>query len=505
MNDMIAIVLKYNNGTYSFDGVSEIINDNNTIKITNSNYNALLDGNSINVKGTNIEVGKDVQLVFNQRAIYKAALKNDMNDKEARNAVKEVMNKIGNSIGSVDTKEIDGIVSFAINIGEKTDNKTEQKSDYEIDVDSMDPDEIIEDIKKRVIAQDEAVATVVRNIHSNQLLFKKGSEDNIEAQKISILLDGPTGTGKTLIMKEVAKKMKLPIVIRPATIYATTGYKGVELQEMLVSLLKETGGDLEAAERGIVVIDEIDKLGKDADQSSSLEIRKAVQQDLLTYIGGTTLTVEYKGKSYDFDTSKITFICLGAFTDMRERKQQNLDENGNYEITEDDYIDAGLIKELVGRFSLLAFTKSLTKEDYIKILKESSISPLLNLVDLGKNIYNANIVYDEEIIDMIATQAVQKDTGARSLKSVVNGLKNMLLKQLNDSRKKEEITEIRITPEMLEKLSKQRLRKANIINFEPGNRKIVNANNSNDMAKIMDFPNVPAEREDDIGYGVKAA
>ena len=94
MNDKIARVLKYNNGTYSFDSVSEIINDNNTIEVTNSNYNALLDGKSTNVKGSNIDTNKDIQLVFNQREIYSVATKNGMNDLEAKNAIKEVMNRI---------------------------------------------------------------------------------------------------------------------------------------------------------------------------------------------------------------------------------------------------------------------------------------------------------------------------------------------------------------------------------------------------------------------------
>ena len=263
-------------------------------------------------------------------------------------------------------------------------------------------------------------------------------------------------------MKEVAKQMNLPIVIKPATMYATTGYRGVELQDMLISLLKVTNGNLEAAERGIIVLDEFDKLGKSGDSDSSLEIRKAVQQDLLTYIGGSKFTVEYKGKSYDFDTSKLTFICLGAFTDMRERKQEHLDENGNYEVAEEDYIDAGIMRELVGRFQLITSTRSLGKEDFIRILKESSISPLNKLVELGKNIYNANIVFDEDIIEQIADQALEKDTGARSLNSVVNSLRNLILKDLNESRKTPELTEIRITSEMLEKIKEQYIRKGNV-------------------------------------------
>jgi len=462
MNEKIVIVLKNKDGKYVYGGVTEILSDENIINVANSDYNKLVVGESVSIRAENINTDEDIQLVFDRDAIFKATLKVESDENKADEIVNETIENIGKNISDVGVKTADTMVSIDIQMGKVNAlEETDKSEKYQINVNDINPDEVISKIKEKVIAQDDTVSTVVRNIYNNQLIIENGDDDIIESQKTSVLLDGPTGTGKTLIMKEVAKQMKLPIVIKPATMYATTGYKGVELQDMLVSLLKETDGDLEAAQRGIIVLDEFDKLGNSSDKDSSLEIRKAVQQDLLTYIGGSKFTVTYKGKNYDFDTSKLTFICLGAFTDMREKKQEHLDENGNYEVSEEDYINAGIMRELVGRFQLITSTRSLAKEDYIRILKESSISPLNKLVELGKNIYNANIVFDEEIIDIIATEALKKDTGARSLNSVVNSLRNLMLKDLNESRKTKELTEIRITPEMLEKIKDQYIRRGN--------------------------------------------
>ena len=468
MNKKIAIVLKNKNGEYSFSNVTEVLNDSNLIEVTNADYNDLVDGKSVSIKAEGIDTEKDIQLVFSQKALYEAAKKLGMDDIKAMKMVKSTLDAIGSGITAIDIKEAGSMISLDITMGKmneiraEDEKKEEDEKKFEIDISKIDPDETIAAIKEKVIAQDDTVSTVVRNIYNNQLILEHGDEDIIGSQKTSILLDGPTGTGKTLIMKEVAKQMNLPIVIKPATMYATTGYRGVELQDMLVSLLKVTNGNLEAAERGIVVLDEFDKLGKSGDSDSSLEIRKAVQQDLLTYIGGSKFTVEYKGKSYDFDTSKLTFICLGAFTDMREKKEEHLDANGNYEVAEEDYINAGIMRELVGRFQLITSTRSLSKEDFIRILKESTISPLNKLVELGKNIYNANVVFDEEIIDQIADMALEKNTGARSLNSVVNSLRNLILEDLDASRKTPELTEIRITPQMLEDIKKQNIRRGNV-------------------------------------------
>ena len=237
-----------------------------------------------------------------------------------------------------------------------------------------------------------------------------------------------------MIAKQVAKELDIPIIIRSSTIFSTAGYKGANLTELLQDLLEKSGGSLERAERGIIVLDEFDKLA--GDSNSDLEMKKAVQQDLLAYIGGGKFPIEYNGQKIEFDTSKITFICMGAFTDLRERKiAEGLDKDGFYKMEPDDYIKEGLLRELVGRFSLITSTQSLSRENLKKILTDSTISPLLQLKQMAK-IYNKEVSYSDDMIDKIVNEAFEKDTGARSLATVVNGIRNQVLKQLINSEDK---------------------------------------------------------------------
>lgn len=456
MNKKIVIVLKPKNGKYSFQEISDVINEDNSIDISASEFNKLSNGEYVSIKGENINTKKNIYLVIDKTILINKVVKDGIPENDAEKVVIKSLSTIGNNIENISIESIENMVSINIDFDkEKIKDKNQNK---EANIDDINPDEIIKKIKEKVIAQDSTVDTIVRNIYNNQLVINSDDDELINNQKSNVLLDGPTGTGKTLIMKEVAKNMSLPIVIKPATMYTSTGYKGVELQEMLVSLLKETNGDLEAAQKGIIVLDEFDKLGS-GNQNTSLEIRKAVQQDLLTYLSGAKFTVEYKGKNYDFDTSKVTFICLGAFTDLREKKQVDLDENGNYSIKPEDYIEAGLMKEIVGRFQLITSTSSLNREDLKRIITKSSISPLKKLVDLGKKIYKSNIIYDESIIDGIVELAYEEDTGARALTTIINSLRNLILPELNSSREKGMPTEIVITQDMLDKVNDEYIRK----------------------------------------------
>ena len=279
MNKKIAIILKPKKGKYSFQEISEIINEDNCIYISSLEYNKLSNGDYVSIKGENINTKKNIYLVVDETILINKAVKDGIPEKEAEKVVRKSLSSIANNIKNISIESIEDIVSINIDFTkEKVKNEDQNKTTQ---IDDINPNEIIKKIKEKVVAQDKTVDTIVRNVYNNQLVINSDDEDLINNQKSNVLLDGPTGTGKTLIMKEVAKNMSLPIVIKPATMYTSTGYKGVELQEMLVSLLKETNGDLETAQKGIIVLDEFDKLGN-GNQTSSLEIRKAVQQDLLT-------------------------------------------------------------------------------------------------------------------------------------------------------------------------------------------------------------------------------
>ncbi len=375
--------------------------------------------------------------------------KKSKNLEECEQIIQDGIKEIFDGIKNIEPSENNGIISYRINYKtvSKDNTKGGANSDIitEINMANFEADDICRKIKKKVIAQDNTVDTIVNNIYNNQMIIDSNDPDIISTSKVNIFMDGPTGTGKTLIVKSTANEMSLPINIVPATIFSAPGYKGTALEEMLKPLLDKTGGNLELAERGIIVLDEFDKLAYKGE--NALEMNKAVQHNMLTFLSGTKIPMDYNGQKIEFDTSKITFICLGAFTDLRERKiKEGLDEKGNYTIKPADYIGEGLLKEVVGRFSLVTATQSLGRDALREILVSSSISPLKSLQKVGK-IYGKEIKYDEELIDRIVELALEEDTGARALQTVVNGISNEILKDLRDKN----ITTINLTVDLLDK------------------------------------------------------
>ena len=363
---------------------------------------------------------------------------------------------------------------------EKSISQVDQPSQTQVktlitDMSNIDVNEIIAQIKDKIIGQDEAVEAVVSNIYANQRIIETGNHDLISTQKASILLDGPTGTGKTAIIKEVADRLSLPMVITSATAYSGTGYVGGSLTDILVKLLDKTKGNLELAQRGIVCLDEIDKLGQSPNETNNLKMKTAVQQELLTFISGAKFDIEYMGKTVEFDTSSLTFIGMGAFTKIREQKiaekimqskkhttigfassdESKEQENDNtYVMTAQDYINFGLERELIGRFSLLTSTKSYSIDDYKNILVKSSISPLKMFIEFAKSFGVESITYDDGFIQMIAEMAYKDNFGARGLQKIVSNLKNSLLLEIMNSKTKSII----LTTEMLKKAEEKNIR-----------------------------------------------
>ena len=285
------------------------------------------------------------------------------------------------------------------------------------------------------------------------------SEDDnfIRTAKVNILLDGPTATGKSLILHQCAKHFSIPFYKVPVTSFSTVGYRGEDLTNVLHGLLKQAKGNIELAERGIVVFDEFDKLAYSGDKG--LEMRNGLQHELLSYLEGETISLDMGfGNKIDFDTSKITFIALGAFNDLRERKikankTSNIGFNASdekkentYKISIQDYIDEGIHRELIGRFGLLTSTNHLDYDKLMQILKESKISPVKALIQLG-SLYGVDIVFSDEILSKIANYALEDGTGARGLKAIVGSLQNIILADMISSR----VDRIIIDDEMLNK------------------------------------------------------
>ena len=328
-----------------------------------------------------------------------------------------------------------------------------KKKKKESSIDQTNIEGIINDINSKIIGQEKAVETLVTNIYYNQVLIDSLSNNKeidlseLDSRKISILLDGSTGTGKTAILKDIASRLQLPIDIVNANSFSETGYVGPTITDILSRLLKQANGNLELAERGIIVLDEIDKIATPSSYEGR-DIKKGVQEELLSFIGGGKYDVAVSSgfvrQSVSFDTSKITFILSGAFTNLRENKIKeqekkfngmgfnttNNDAKNEYEITSQDYIDYGLMREFFGRIKVLTSTKSYSINDLKKILLESRISPLRNLEKTIRMFGYNNLVYNDEVLNKICEEAYELDTGARGLQSIVSGIQNKILMDL---------------------------------------------------------------------------
>lgn len=297
---------------------------------------------------------------------------------------------------------------------------------------------IINELKEIIKGQDEAIESVVTNI----LINLKTAKENVNIQKSTILIDGSTGTGKTLLVTELAKILNSPVIIKNSTNYSTVGYVGDDLKSILTDLLRTANNDISKAENGIVCLDEIDKLG-----DTSLEIRKGIQQELLSYLSGTTVEVTLNKKTYLFDTSNLTFIFMGAFTNMKEKKNKSIgfDSKENIRETTTDYVKAGMLREFMGRINVITKTNDLKIEDIENILINSKISPLKELILIGK-LYSVEITFTEGFIKKASFDALKENIGARGIHRVINKVKNKLLLPIMTGS----LSEVLLTEDILE-------------------------------------------------------
>ena len=305
---------------------------------------------------------------------------------------------------------------------------------------------ILDEIQKKFIGQEEVCENIFYNIINNQELAKRN--DVSDGERSIIFLDGPTGTGKTAITKEITDKLGIPFTSTSVTNYSSTGYVGGDITDVLKDLYEKSGNDKELAQKGIIVLDEFDKLAYKSE--SGLSMKKAVQQQLLDFMGGGKYKIStgygfFGGMDIEFDTSKITFVCLGALSDLRSKKTEkkqplgfgNYDNNNNvYNITPQDLIEIGLERELVGRFNTYLHTEEYSKANLYKILTESTISPLLGFRKWIES-KNKNLEIEDGVLEAIVDAAYELNTGARSLQTVMNNIRTNYLKEV--LRGKEEV------------------------------------------------------------------
>ena len=266
------------------------------------------------------------------------------------------------------------------------------------------PKELYNKLNEYVIGQDDAKKTLSIAVYNH---YKRLRSDKID--KSNILMIGPSGSGKTLLCKTLAKFLSVPFVICDATTFTQAGYIGEDVESMLTKLYIESGYDIKSTERGIIFIDEIDKIsevkttGRDA---SGL----GVQQALLKFLEGSKVNVPTKlGKQQNcesivIDTNNILFICSGAFVNLKERSIDGL-------------IDFGLIPEMIGRLPIIVETKELSQEDIKRIITE----PKNNILDQYKELFKLDgieLVFNEDALELIYKVCYKSKLGARGIRSV---------------------------------------------------------------------------------------
>jgi len=342
------------------------------------------------------------------------------------------------------------------------------------------PVEIKEYLDQYVIGQDEAkkfLSVAVYN-HYKRLMQEK-TNDDVEIEKSNIVMVGYTGTGKTLLARTIAKKLHVPFTIVDATVLTEAGYVGEDIESILTRLLQVADYDVKAAERGIVFIDEIDKIARKGDNPSITRdvSGEGVQQGLLKLLEGSVVNVPPQGgrkhpdqKMIAVNTQNILFICGGAFDGIEKKiaarlntrvvgynsakNNEQVDKNNLLQyIAPQDLKSFGLIPEIIGRLPILTYLEPLDRTALRRILTEPKNSIVKQYIKLFK-MDHINLIFSDEVLDYIVDKAIEFKLGARGLRSITE---TIIMDKMYEMPSKSE-TELVITREY----AQTKIEKANI-------------------------------------------
>lgn len=327
---------------------------------------------------------------------------------------------------------------------QKVKKKKEKKEEEPFDIKKIPaPHKLKEMLDQYVIGQDYAKKVISVAVYNHYKRVATNTMDEIEIDKSNMLMIGPTGSGKTYLVKTLAKLLDLPLATTDATSLTEAGYIGDDVESVLSKLLAAAGNDVEKAERGIVFIDEIDKISKKKETHSRDVSGESVQQGLLKLLEGANVEVPVGASSKNamvplttINTRNILFICGGAFPDLEDIIKQRLnkkssmgfqadlkdkydkEENLIAKVTLEDLREFGMIPEFIGRLPVIFTLEKISQDMLVKILKEPK-NAILKQYQKLLELDEVQLVFDDSALEAIAKKAVEKKTGARALRAII--------------------------------------------------------------------------------------
>lgn len=322
------------------------------------------------------------------------------------------------------------------------------------------PKDIFQHLNQYIIGQEEAKKVIAVAVYNHyKRINQTKTNDDVEIEKSNILLVGHTGTGKTLIAKTIAKYLNVPFAIADATVFTEAGYVGEDVESILSRLLQACNYDVQAAERGIIYIDEIDKIARKGDNPSITRdvSGEGVQQGLLKLLEGSEVLVPPQGgrkhpeqKLINIDTSNILFICGGAFEGIDKLiaarlnrskvgfkknadKQKIQSDNFLQHITAADLRSFGLIPELIGRLPVITYLNPLSREAMLAILTEPKNAITKQFKKLFKT-EGINLKFEPDALEFIVDKAIELGLGARGLRSICEAIMNEAMFELPSAK-----------------------------------------------------------------------
>ncbi len=345
------------------------------------------------------------------------------------------------------------------------------------------PLEIKDFLDQYVIGQDDAKRYLSVSVYNHyKRLIQKITNDDVEIEKSNIIMVGPTGTGKTLLAKTIARLLKVPFTIVDATVLTEAGYVGEDIESILTRLLQVADYNVEAAQRGIVFIDEIDKIARKGDNPSITRdvSGEGVQQGLLKLLEGSVVNVPPQGgrkhpeqKMIPVDTKNILFICGGAFDGIEKKIAQRLNtqvvgyaatkaknhidrENLLQYIAPQDLKSFGLIPEIIGRLPILTYLNPLDRNALRNILTEPKNSIIKQYVKIFE-MDDVQLSFDNEVLDYIVDKAIEFKLGARGLRSITEDIMIDAMFQFPSSGEKQLHIDLNYAKVRIEKAESKRL------------------------------------------------